>query len=86
MKRILFINTFALCLLVPLSSFGNTERVATRGGAKKAEPSMRISDHSDQDSGPTLAVNKLTFVQKVSDNRVYASNIVGHMVSLPYPV
>ncbi|WP_460197614.1 DUF4292 domain-containing protein [Segatella asaccharophila] len=79
MKRILFINTFALCLLVPLSSFGNTERVATRGGAKKAEPSMRISDHSDQDSGPTLAVNKLTFVQKVSDNRVYASNIVGHM-------
>ena len=47
--------------------------------AKKIKTVDGGADRLNQNIDPALAIKKLTFVQKVSDNRVYASNIVGRM-------
>ena len=49
--------------------------------AKKAviDHAKSTSSATQQEDAQALAVKKLTFVQKVSDNQVYAKNIVGSM-------
>ncbi|MCH3994333.1 MAG: DUF4292 domain-containing protein [Prevotella sp.] len=78
MKKAIFINILAITVLMSVPSFvsGRTRVAGSENGTGNTEKAaLRV----DQNSDPTLAVKKLTFVQKVSDNRVYATNIVGHI-------
>jgi hypothetical protein len=79
MKKNIFISALALCLLMALSSYGSNGVRPSSLKAKKIKTVDGGVDRLNQNIDPALAIKKLTFVQKVSDNRVYASNIVGHM-------
>jgi hypothetical protein len=79
MKRKIFINALALYLLMPLSSYGSNGLLLSSPGVKKVKTANGVADRLNQNIDPALAIKKLTFIQKVSDNRVYASNIVGRM-------
>lgn len=79
MKKNIFISALALCLLMTLSSYGSNGVRPSSLKAKKTKTVDGGADRLNQNIDPALAIKKLTFVQKVSDNRVYASNIVGRM-------
>lgn len=71
MKRITFIKLLLLC--TPLFGAACSAKKAVVDHAKST------SSTTQQEDEQALAVKKLTFVQKVSDNQVYAKNIVGSM-------
>ena len=71
MKRITLIKLLLLCM--PLFGAACSAKKAVVDHAKST------SSTTQQEDVQALAVKKLTFVQKVSDNQVYAKNIVGSM-------
>ena len=71
MKRITLIKLLLLC--TPLFGAACSAKKAVVDHAKST------SSTTQQEDAQALAVKKLTFVQKVSDNQVYAKNIVGSM-------
>ncbi len=71
MKRITLIKLLLLCM--PLFGAACSAKKAVIDHAKST------SSATQQEDAQALAVKKLTFVQKVSDNQVYAKNIVGSM-------
>lgn len=71
MKRITLIKLLLLCM--PLFGVACSAKKAVVDHAKST------SSTTQQEDVQALAVKKLTFVQKVSDNQVYAKNIVGSM-------
>ena len=71
MKRITLIKLLLLCM--PLFGAACSAKKAVVDHAKST------SSTTQQEDAQALAVKKLTFVQKVSDNQVYAKNIVGSM-------
>lgn len=71
MKRITLIKLLLLC--TPLLGVACSAKKAVVDHAKST------SSTTQQEDAQALAVKKLTFVQKVSDNQVYAKNIVGSM-------
>lgn len=71
MKRITLIKLLLLCM--PLFGAACSAKKAVVDHAKST------SSTAQQEDAQALAVKKLTFVQKVSDNQVYAKNIVGSM-------
>ena len=71
MKRITLIKLLLLC--IPLFGAACSAKKVVIDHAKST------SSTAQQEDAQALAVKKLTFVQKVSDNQVYAKNIVGSM-------
>lgn len=71
MKRITLIKLLLLCM--PLFGAACSAKKVVIDHAKST------SSTAQQEDAQALAVKKLTFVQKVSDNQVYAKNIVGSM-------
>ena len=71
MKRITLIKLLLLCM--PLFGAACSAKKVVIDHAKST------SSTTQQEDAQALAVKKLTFVQKVSDNQVYAKNIVGSM-------
>ena len=67
----------AACSLVMLASCG-TSKLA-QGNAATTSTTNKQTETKASTAPQTEAVKKLTFVQKVSDNQVYAKNIVGSM-------
>ena len=65
-----------LCSLLMLSACGTSKQVQ---GNAKANNVVAGKETKAADSQQSEAVKKLTFVQKVYDNQVYAKNIVGNM-------
>ena len=67
----------AACSLMMLASCG-TSKMA-QGNTAQTGISKQTAEAKASAAQQTEAVRKLTFVQKVSDNQVYAKNIVGSM-------
>lgn len=63
----------ALCLPLTLSACG-TKQAVMNGATQQA-----VASKDNTRGGENDAIQKLTFVQKVSDNQVYAKNITGNM-------
>ena len=69
-----FVQVAMLCLPLLLGACG-TQKAMTTDGTKNAAHSQVSATRGEKNE----AVEKLTFVQKVSDNQVYTKNIVGNM-------
>lgn len=69
------IKIAALCLPLLLGACG-TKRSVVGDKASLPSASQQVKGNGGQQS---VAVQKLTFVQKVSDNQVYSKNITGNM-------
>ena len=76
MKKNKMLMGAAVCSLLLLASCG-TSKMA-QGSATKGKP-VASKETKATGAQESEAVKKLTFVQKVSDNQVYAKNIVGNM-------
>lgn len=66
----------ALCLPLLLGACGTKQAVV---GDKTSQTAVSNGSSSASRGQQSEAVQKLTFVQKVSDNQVYAKNITGNM-------
>ena len=75
MKKNHIIKLAVLCLPLTLSACGTKQAVMNGTGTQRQVTASKDNTRSSQDD----AIQKLTFVQKVSDNQVYAQNIVGNM-------
>lgn len=76
MKKNKMLMGAAVCSLLLLASCGTSKMAqgSATTGQNVASKQTKASDAQQSE-----AVKKLTFVQKVSDNQVYAKNIVGNM-------
>jgi hypothetical protein len=70
MKKISIINTAIVCSALMLASCGVKKAIVN----ESPKTPVVVTDNT-----ASLAVRKLTYVQKVSDNQVYTKNIVGNM-------
>lgn len=71
-NKIMKLAAFCLPLML-LASCGTKKQIISDGVSNKNLP------HQEVKSIQTEQVRKLAFVQKVSDNQVYAKNITGSM-------
>lgn len=77
MKNTHWIMMMAAGTMLLMASCGTSKQAQGSGNATSAKRQQLETKASD--AAQSEAVKKLTFVQKVSDNQVYAKNIVGSM-------
>lgn len=75
MKKNHIVKMAVLCLPLVLSACGTKRAVMNGVGTQQQTAASDGSTRGSQDD----PIQKLTFVQKVSDNQVYSKNIVGNM-------
>ena len=74
-KKQYILKMAALCLPLLLGACGTKQAVVGNGSTTSTSSKNNTATRGEQSE----AVQKLTFVQKVSDNQVYSKNITGSM-------